>query len=254
MKGILTFSQLGRYGRFANGVFQVASTIGIARKQGFKFEFPLWINHDHRDRFGSTEDVDIYKHLANELPLSDGRPFPERYYQWGYHEVQLPMGNWDLLGHLQSDKYFRSHIDEVRHYLTFKDEPPQNDYVAIHYRAGDYIDDPNAYHPRCPKEYYVEAMKLFPGRRFLLFSDDHAAWVRMTGVENISMMPGQDYIYDFKLMKSCHSFIIANSSYSLAAAILANQPGKQIVCPKKWFGDVAGMTWNDIYPENSIVI
>ena len=61
---IVTFSQLGRIGRLCNQAYQIASTIGIARRNGFDFAFPEWINHDHRDRFGSSEDVEIYKHFV----------------------------------------------------------------------------------------------------------------------------------------------------------------------------------------------
>jgi len=266
MKGVLTNTSIGRYGRFGNALFQIAALIGIARDQGFEWELPRFVNIDHKERFGSDEEIDVHTHLLNQWPERDPRPFPERHYPWGYHTVQLPFGNWDLRGHFQDERYFKRHIDEVRHVLTFKDEPRPNDYVAIHYRAGDYIDDPNAYHPRCSREYYEQAMSLFPGRRFLLLSDDVTEWVKMMGV-----IPGvefagnrtetdcgvyvnkNDYLTDFKLMKSCHSFITANSSYSLMASILANQPGKQIVCPKRWFGPSAGITFEG-YPQEAVVI
>jgi hypothetical protein len=165
--------------------------------------------------------------------------------------MSMPTGNWNLQGHFQSDKYFGHCIDTVRHYLTMKDEYPLNDYVAVHYRAGDYIDDPNAYHPRCSKEYYQQAMELFPGEKFLVFSDDIVAAATMFPGAKIYVA---DYLDSFKMMKSCKHFICANSSYSVMAAILANQEGKKVVCPKRWFGDVAGINGDDCYPENAIVI
>lgn len=256
MKGILTNTSIGRYGRFGNALFQIAALIGIARDQGFEWELPRFVNIDHKERFGSDEEIDIHAHLANPWLERDPRPFPERHYPWGYHTVQLPFGNWDLRGHFQDERYFKRHIDEVRHVLTFKDEPPVNDYVAIHYRAGDYIDDPNAYHQRCHREYYQQAMSLFPGRKFILFSDDPEAWRKMmldASGDTLTSSAPCHYIEDFNLMKSCHSFITANSSYSLMASILANQPGKQIVCPKRWFGPSAGITFEG-YPEGAEVI
>ena len=63
-----------------------------------------------------------------------------------------------------------------------------------------------------------------------------------------------NYLEDFRLMKTCKDFIIANSSYSLMPAILAEHPDKKIVCPSRWFGEIAGINGNDCYPENSIVI
>lgn len=251
MRGILTNTSIGRYGRFANALYQIAAVIGIAREQGFEWELPRFVNWDHKERFGSVEDADVHSYLAHPWQERDPRPFSERHYPWGYHAVQLPMGNWDLRGHFQDDRYFKRHIDEVRYWLTFKDEPELNDYVAIHYRAGDYIDDPNAYHPRCSREYYQQAMAMFPGRRFLLFSDDPLMAQALIGCE--MQVADGNYIEDFALMKSCHSFITANSSYSLMAATLANQPGKKIVCPKRWFGQQAGITFNG-YPAEAVVI
>jgi len=250
---MIVFKELGRYGRFANGLFQIASTIGIATKSGQPFGFPKFINWDHKDRFGSTEDCEVYKHFKNELPEMIDVPYRDHFVHWGYHNVYFPDGNWNLLGHMQSEKYFSHCMDTVRHYLRFKDEYPQSEYVAIHYRAGDYIDDPNAYHPRCTKEYYEEAMRLFPGEQFMVFTDDYNRAAEMFGAK-VQYAKGKDYIDDFKLMKACKSFIIANSSYSLMAAILGEHSEKKTVCPKKWFGDVAGLDWQDCYPKNSIVI
>lgn len=249
MKGLLTNTSIGRYGRLANGLFQIAGVIGIARRQGFGFAFPRYINHDHKERFGSTEDIDVHQHLLNPLPEWNGAPWPERHYPWGYWDQAIPPGNWDLRGHFQSEKYFKADIAEVRHYLTFKDEPHDSDYVAVHYRAGDYG---SGWHPRCTPEYYRLAMALFPGRRFLLFSDEPAVAQAAIGQE--MEVAGGNYLEDFKRMKRCNSFITANSSYSLMAAILADQPGKQIVCPRTWFGPEAGITGDDCYPEGAIVI
>lgn len=248
---MITCKSLGRLGRFANQMFQVAGVIGIATKNGHPFSFPQWINYDHRDRFGSIEDVEVYKFFENQLPELVGLNYQYRWIDWGYHDIRISDGSYDLAGHFQSDKYFAHAIDTVRHYLKMKDEPLPNEYVAIHYRAGDYLDDPNAYHPRCSKEYYQRAMDLFPGKEFLVFSDDLQEAKKLFG--NVKYANG-DYIEDFKLMKSCHSFICANSSYSLMAAILSDQPDKKIVCPKRWFGEVAGITFDGMYPENSIVI
>lgn len=256
-RGIITNTSLGRYGRFANGIFQIMGVIGIARKQGFSYGFPQWVNWDHKERFGSVEDVDIYKHLKNQLPEWNGAPYPERNYGWGYHEVQLPFGNHDLRGHFQSDKYFAHALSEIRHYLTFKDEPEDCPDVALHIRRGDYDD---AYHPLLQQDYYLAAIAQMPlGSKFKIFSDDIPAAIAMLGInQNFEYISGNDYITDFKLMKSCHSFICANSSYSLAAAILSNQPGKIVVCPKQWFGKSWGDSYmdmaRDIYPQNSIVI
>ena len=249
---MITFKALGRYGRFANQLFQIAGVIGIAIRSGQQFAFPEWVNYDHLERFGSTEDIDIQKYFLNPLPRVADEQFIERFVGWGYTDVYLPEGNWDLQGHFQSDKYFMHCIDTVRHYLKMKDEYPDSEYVAVHFRGGDYEENINAYHPRQTKDYYESAMANFPGSEFIVFSDDHEAAKKIFG--NSARYSDGNYIEDFKLMKSCKHFICANSSYSLMAAILASQEGKKVVCPKKWFGEIAGINGNDCYHQNSIVL
>ena len=252
---MLTFSQLGKYGRFANQLYQIAGVIGIAVKSGQPYGFPDWRNHDHVDRFGSNEDCEIAKHLVNPLPTIVPVNYESRFIGWGYHDVCLPSGNWDLSGHFQSPRYFKHCIELVREQLKMKDEYGPCDFVAIHYRAGDYDPDPNAYHPRCSKEYYREAMSKFPGAKFLAFSDNTDELMSMISeFGDVTVFKGKDYIDDYKKMLSCRHFIIANSSYSAFAATMANQEGKTVVAPKKWFGEVAGINGNDIYDENWIVI
>ncbi|MBA3830213.1 MAG: alpha-1,2-fucosyltransferase [Taibaiella sp.] len=250
---IVTYSSLGKMGRFGNQAFQIMSTIGIARNNGMDFRFPKWINHDHKDRFGSTEDIDIYKHLANPLPEWTGEAYIYRWINWGYEDVTL-YGNTDLQGHMQSDKYFRADMEEVRHYMTFKNEPEPLPYVAVHWRAGDYEEGGRSvYHPRMDRGYYRQAMEHFPAEAvYLIFSDDVVRAKEMFAGVNCIFSTG-NYIQDFEIMKQCQSFICANSSFSMAAAILANQPGKKIVCPRLWFGDPAGGLQMD-YPEGAIVI
>lgn len=249
MKGTLTNHTIGRYGRFANGIYQIMGLIGIAREQGFDWAVPRWVNWDHRERFNSTEDVDIYKHLAHEMPEVSNVNWPERHYGWGWHQVILPAGNQSITGHFQSPKYFENAMTEIRHFLTFRDEPAQSNQVAVHVRRGDY--DPQ-WHVHLGMDYYTEAMSRFPvGTEFLLFSDDLPAAQEMfkeaATQYQITLFPGTDYIQDFKKMKSCHSFIIANSSYSAAAATLANQPGKRVIAPRAWFGPA----WGDGHREMS---
>jgi hypothetical protein len=246
---IITFNMLGRYGRLCNQMYQIAGVIGVARRNGFDFAFPEWKNYDHLERFGSSEDIDIQKHFVNPLPLYDGPTLPDHPVQWGYHDVKLER-NVSLSGHFQSEKYFSHSIDEVKWYLRMKDEPPQNHYVAIHVRRGDYDD---RYHPRIPESYYRSAMAEFPGAKFLVFSDDIPACREMFG-SGVEYSEG-DYLEDFRRMKRCRHFIIANSSYSAMAAVLGDSRDKQVIAPRPWFGPAyAQITGEDIYGADWKVI
>lgn len=250
MMNLVTFNMLGRYGRLANQMYQIAGVIGVARRNGFDFAFQYWKNYDHLERFGSSEDIDIQRHFINPLPLYDGPTLPDHPVPWGYSDVKLDR-SVSLSGHFQSEKFFGHCIDEVKWYLRMKDEYPQNDYCALHVRRGDYDD---AYHPRIPQSYYREAMKEFPDCSFLVFSDDIPACKEMFGDE-VEYSEGRDYLADFRLLKRCRHFIIGNSSYSAMAAILGEHPDKAVVAPRPWFGpQYAQITGEDIYGEGWKVI
>lgn len=248
----VTMKAIGNFGRFANGAYQVASIIGIARRNGLTPVFPLWRNTWHKDAFGSTEDIEIHEHLVNPLSLiPDGIQFNDRTVDWGYYDIDLPSGNWNLSGHFQSSKYFLHCMTEVKWQLKMKDEPPQNDYVAMHVRLGDYD---NNYHPRLTMDYYAPAMAQFPGDKFLVFSDSLDEAKNLFG-NSVEYSEGQDYIQDFKLMKNCRSFIIGNSSYSALAAVLGEHSEKRVVAPRPWFGaGYTSITGEDIYEPDWTVI
>lgn len=260
MRNLVTFSRLGRHGRFANQLYQVAGTIGIARRSNMDFAFPFWANHNGKD-FEPDLDADTQSRFVNSLPVYGGPPLPEIGVAWGFSDVRLTH-SVDILGHFQSEKYFSHAIDEIKWYFRMKDEPPLNDYVAIHFRAGDYGDAPspqhpqgNSYHPRMDLRYYEPAMALFPNRKFLVFSDDIPKAKEMFG-NKVEYSEGRDYLDDFRLMKRCHSFIIANSSYSAMAAVLGDAPGKKVVAPRPWFGGMydGQIDGEDIYGEGWTII
>lgn len=257
---MITNLTIGRYGRFGNALFQIAAVIGIARKSGHEFGFRPFVNHDHKERFGSTEDVELDKYFTNQLPgldgFSDGN-FHEVPYQWGYEYHSFGDGLWNITGHFQSEKYFKHCIDEVRHYFRMNAEIPEDGWdnvVAIHVRRGDYD---NLYHTILTEKYYSDALKIFPASsQFFIFTDDvDAVKKSFKNIGNYNIrFSMRSYIHDFAIMKQCGGFICANSSYSLMAAILSEAPNKKIICPSNWFGPAWNPDTKDLYPEGAIVI
>lgn len=252
---MITFQSLGRYGRLGNQMFQIASTIGIARKNGYQFSFPEWKNYDHKDRFGSTEDIDVQKYFVNPLPVLNDPKYQDYPISWGYHGFNIP-DNVSLSGHMQSEKYFKHCEQDIRYYFKMHNRPFEKGYVAIHIRLGDYD---NQYHPRLGKDYYNEAAKLFPSdTKFVVFSDDmEMAREILTDIHCFAHYY-ENTMDDFAMMRSCKHFIIGNSTYSWWAAWLGEHPDKKVIAPKNWFGPAWGSCYkelaNDIYPENWVVI
>lgn len=246
---MVIFSKLGRFGRFGNQLFQIASTIGIAKKHGYQFGFPEWVNWDAKERFNTEEDIGVGKWFPNwgKMDVYLGS-MPEYFIDWGYTKEPIP--DWvDLVGHMQSHKYFEHCADYIRDLFTMENEH-KLDYTAVHIRLGDYGSD---YHPICHSSYYEQASQIIPGP-YIVFSDDR--WKASDILDKVfpreTIYHAGDTYDAFKQMKSCKNHIIANSTFSWWAAWLANG---QVVAPKKWFGPLyAHLDTKDLYPETWTVI
>ncbi len=194
--GMLTYSRLGKYGKFGNQLFQIASTIGISEKKGVDFGFPKWGYQDY---------------FINPLPELNGE-----------HKT--------LDGYLQDYRNFDHCKELIRHYFEMKPlAPVRLNTVFIHYR--DYENEGvSDVHPVQTKEYYKEAIKHFPGKKFMVFSDNIKKARDIIGMNGI-YSTGTD-MNDFYIMSHCDGGIISNSSYSWWAAWLC---GGKVVIPSNWF-------------------
>jgi hypothetical protein len=251
---MLTFSELGRYGRLGNQMFQVASTIGIATKLGYKYGFPYWMNYDHKDRFGSTEDIDIQSYFKNPLPEAELAYYNKQFIHWGYHNLNIP-DRQDITGHLQSEKYFAHCKDLIRHYFEFKSPygimPEES--ICMHVRRGDYD---NGYHPFQYVEYYLMALQMIPDyftMPIYIFSDDIVKCREMFGNRDFIYVEGNHYMDDLQLMTQCKHFILSNSTLCWWGWWLSKQNGK-VIAPLNWFGPQAGLSSKDIYTDEMILI
>ena len=248
---MLTFKQLGRYGRLGNQMFQVASVIGLATKHGYDYGFPYWQNYDHLERFGSSENIDIQSYFRNPLPLVDERYFEPYFMHWGYHDVRLN-DNTDIAGHMQSEKYFAHCSDTIRHYFEFAQdvEPMPEGAICIHVRRGDYDDH---YHPLQRADYYQRALEHMPSGPVFVFSDDLGQAREMLGNE-YNYIEGNHYMKDLQLMAKCTHFILSNSTLCWWGWWLSNTEGKCVI-PRNWFGKAAwSITADDIYTPKQIVL
>ncbi len=247
----------GGLGRMGNQLFTIAGVIGIAVRSGQSYGFPKWINQDNAIFGLPVQEMDQF--FVNPLPQWVDVPFQDYGYFWGYRDVVLPTGNWNIDAHMQSDKFFLHCIDRIREQFRMKDEFSPVDGVALHIRFGDYIDHPDAQHPVCSKEYYEQAVALFPDDKISVFSDDMEKAMQLLPQDNGKYyFPRTDkgYIQDFKFMKAHKHFITANSSFSSMAAILGEHPEKKVIMPRRWFGSQmpAEFGTEDIYHQNAIVI
>jgi hypothetical protein len=229
---MITFPLMGKMGRLGNQLWQIAATIGQARKCETEYLLPKW-------RYSSF----FVGHInQGEIPHNW-----KSYNEPHFHYIPIPcQGDIALQGYFQSIKYWehcRSEIfrlfepiDDIKKYVEKLEDP---DAVAIHIRRGDYL-RLSDYHTNLGADYYDSAKEEFKGK-YYIFSDD-IDWCKKN-------FPGDYYssgneIEDLFLMASCPRKIIANSSLSAWAAILG---GGKVIAPKQWFGEKANHNTKDLY-------
>ncbi len=163
-----------------------------------------------------------------------------------------------LAGMWQSARYFDAIGPLLRHELSPRRPPAgrnqavlgtiaaQTDSVAVHVRRGDYVRNPvyRAGLGLCDCDYYRAAFErirtLVDAPRFFVFSDEPAAArevipaaAEVTFVDHNS--GPLEAVDDLRLMRACRHHVIANSTFSWWAAWLADQPGQQVIGPRRWF-------------------
>lgn len=168
-------------------------------------------------------------------------------FQMAYIYAQVRDGNLPDI-YLQDEKYFEKYKDEIK--AWYSDGIIKSDYVSIHFRRGDYLNNP-FYTDLTKTNYYDKAIAMFPKERFLLFcadrqegSDDRAdrlwceKYLESKGID-FDICEGEDEIKDLNAMAGCKHNILANSSFSIWCGILNPNPDKKVICPieKKYYSD-----------------
>jgi hypothetical protein len=237
---MITYSKLGhpRRGRLGNHLFQIASTIGIARAHGHEYTFPAWPYSQYFARPWQT---------GHRLEVWE---LPERSFRY-YQEDEL-LGrrddDFDVDGWRQSEKYWADSVQEIRDVFTF--EPGfasqirarwkhalTRPAIAISVRRGDFVDNPN--YAQLPPRYYLlgllEGIPDWQSHNVILFSDDlEYCKVHFSGLPSVWFAKGTD-IEQLALMTMCRHFVISNSTFSWWGAWLGEQPGSIVIRPPKNF-------------------
>lgn len=256
---MISHSTLGNNGRLGNGLFQIASTIGISASNGTEAIFPPW---------------KYEKYFANPLP--HGPQGGQKLGETGFHYKPVKIDrskNYDLWGYFQSEKYFDKVRDQVKKQFEFKTEFKRSVAgkltallptffsdkvipVAVSVRRGDYVGNPN--YACLNKHYYNEGLSIVSAHipkncemQVVVFSDD-LTWCRqnLTEYGNIIFTDTMDAVEQLCALSMCTHFVTANSTYSWWGAWLGEKEGSVIIAPEKWFGTgLSHLSDKDIIPE-----
>jgi hypothetical protein len=226
---MITFSNLGTFGRLGNQLFQIAALVGYSEKYSHDILLPKW---DYSKHFNCNfrqlnRNIDCVYYEKDNLNFNE---IPQ------YESTEKLL---DIVGYFQSEKYFINAKNTIL--KMFKIEDGVIDSGFIHIRRGDYVEKQN-YHPLQSLDYYKNGMDVLNKSHYYCFSDD-IGWckenIKDTRVEFVETCNEIDTL---KLMMKCSAAVIANSSFSWWGAYLGQH--NNVVMPKNWFG--CGYSWFNI--------
>lgn len=242
-------------GRLGNSMFQIAASIGYARKYGYDWAvqeiphnnesaihtvFPNLPKTPYRGN-GYQEHPSDYCHIHNQ-----------HYDQchFNYHPIPDQGGDIYLRGFWQSYKYFENSALEIKEVFKLQDYPEYSHSVSLHVRRGDYVNHSGSF-PPIDMNYITKALDYMhesTGYYVLQVFSDDIEWCKANvkheefPPEYITFHNGNE-LQDLSIMASCGSHIIANSTFSWWGAYLGHNPNRIVICPsaETWFGPTAGV-------------
>ena len=238
---MITFGQLGRYGRIGNCLFQISSAIGHAERVGTSYQFPLWPSA-HYFSLGNCFSNNLLKLPIYQEPEFSYRPLP--------HQINL-----NLHGYFQSEKYFSHCSDKIRQLLAPSQPVEPIHAISLHVRRTDYLTLEGCF-AQLGMDYYQAALEQLPDLPVLVFSDD-LPWCRQHFIgDRFSFSEGHTPEVDLHRMSFCTHHVIANSSFSWWGAWLNPNLAKRVIAPSQWFGPKLVPTHDtkDLIPESWIKI
>jgi len=142
------------------------------------------------------------------------------------------MGYWQHLKYIEQvlsilkAEYLLSPSVYTEEYIMYKEQVISQETVALHVRRGDYVRING--HVLEPMVYYVKALSKVEGKLFI-FSDD-LPWCR-EHFKDATFVDLDDYLA-FDIFRLCKHKIIANSTFSLWAALLRDDG--IVINPSQW--------------------
>jgi Glycosyl transferase family 11 len=251
-------------GGLGNQLFEISTTLALAWEHQDTAVFNL-SGHRHTNqgnRAGYYRKT-IYRNLTDRWIWWSRYKFKEQ----GHHYQPIAYrSGLKLIGYFQSEKYFIKYrqnlldlfaptnqtIDQLKSEYGFILDRPN---CAMHIRRGDYFKYPQN-HPICSIDYYQTAIDLFDrDTTFLVFSDDINWCKNIFSDRRFIFSENNSEEIDLYLMSMCQHQIIANSSFSWWGSWLNQNPTKQIVAPKHWFGsELQHLGADDIYTPSMLKI
>ncbi len=287
---MLTFSQMGNYGRLGNQLYQYAGLVGLATELGTDYKLPQLNSEWH----GQKCLLDNFNISCGTLDHSDiqqrvEEPCPSGFYSPSVISTLKESNlNTDLFGFFQNTKYFYGADEEIKKQLTPKDHfmhdakeyvdsirRGDEEIVSIHVRRGDNTDGTNEELHLYGEngvfdkstlfgQYLTEAFNHFSdgNYRFLVFTggsrsgDDteDIEWVKKEfNSDQFVVSDSNDPLVDFARIVCCdHNIISHISTFGWWSAFVNKNENKKVIAPRDYHLD--GKDREGFFPEEWILI
>lgn len=251
---MITFTNLGLYGRLGNALFQYAFVRAVSLKTGKKLCLPDL--SQHIDPVGGQRCKLTHFNIEYEPLLQQ----PSYLYREQGHGVYDPnvfsvQDGTDFFGHFQNRLYFDDIREQLKEDFQLSEDiqtqakdiiSQYKNPTSIHVRLGDYKDMDQGVEGWQEKltEYLRTARNVIGdsgdflvftgGKRHSTDANSDFDWCRerLSG-NNVHFMEGNSEVLDFELIRRCKNNITGwDSSFSWWASYLNNTDGK-IICTKK---------------------
>lgn len=252
-------------GGLGNQLFQIAACMSYASQLGVDWAIDP-------NLFGGARQghpPEYYRHnLYDKVPFIESCSPDHRVGQSLYGYISLLTDLKALVkqedicirldGFFLSEKYFHPYSDQIRYMFLpsqgIRDQLKnmygiKEDDCLMGVRRGDFITYSN-HHLPCSLDYYNEAIRLLPSKRYFIITDDYN-WCRAKFTDNrFILLPIVDNITKFQFACCFSKYIISNSTFYWWGSFLSHCPTKNIVAPSHWLKGNA----DDIYREGMQVI
>jgi hypothetical protein len=237
---ILTFSKLGEYGRLGNQLFEIASLLGLSDRYDVITIIPE--NWKYRNYFNIPND--LYK----ESEVYDAQVIENKFHYLSDLLENVKGDVIDVVGTLQSEKYWINIKDDIKQWLMPKDVIQLEDNsVGIHWRLGDYLG--NQAYVQYGANYYLSAINKYfkEGYKFYVVSDN-IEHCKKHFIGDQFIFKGGSEIEDLKTLIGCKHHILSASTFSWWGAYLSDS--KLVIRPPKIFAgtlknNYEGDFWQD---------
>ena len=163
-----------------------------------------------------------------------------------YKDCINSSNNIIIYGYQQNYKIINENV--CRKYLSCPDKYKQkifdlygdiSNYICLHVRRGDYLDNENIKLYNVLSKEYIERVinKYFPNNKIICISDD-INWCKENLSNNLNIIfadKSSNPIIDFYIQTLTKGNICSGSSFSIAGVILNPNKDKKIIIPKPFF-------------------